>query len=285
MASSNTIVKTITYSNRLEKTYKKYLGESINFNSSILDFIEKYYQLSEHKKFYNMCKLIDKINITINSVQITSDNLSENLNIILDDKTTIIYIVIQVKVNRDLDGYNNMKNLLTYLHTINDLSVVSENSYNVEDIINNDLSLNKNILQQTQYIHLFRKVNTDNINIILYDMEFFLKINGYNIEQIYIYSNLIEEKITEFQIYGEEKIKKFIKPSGKYLEVNPKFPNQLIAQKYVDKINSVLEGFVDMNITWYILNYRTVVESDNIKEILKDINSPTDLIRVYSFCG
>lgn len=285
MVYSNIIVQTINYSNRLEKTYKKYINESVNLNLTILDFIEKYYHISEHKKLNNLYKLIDKINITINSVQITSDNLSEYLNIILDDKTTIIYIVIQVKVNRDLDGYNNMKNLLTYLHTINDLSVVSENSYNVEDIINNDLSLNKNILQQTQYIHLFRKVNTDNINIILYDMEFFLKINGYNIEQIYIYSNLIEQQITEFKIYGNEKIKKFIKPAGKYLEVNSKFPNHSIAKKYIDNLNIVLKNIIHMQITWYILNYKTVIESDNIKEIIKNIDIPFNLIRVYPFSG
>ena len=178
-----------------------------------------------------------------------------------------------------------MKNLLIYLGANNELNVISENSYNVENIKSNEFTLNKNILQQTQYIHLFKKSHTKNINIVLYDMVFFLKNDGTNVEQIYNFCNLIEEEITEFKIYGTEKIKKFIKPFGKYLEINPNFPNRIIAQKYVDKLNSILEGVIDMQITWYILNYRTVVESDNIKEILKDNRIYNDSIIIYSFCG
>ena len=284
MTTHATFVGTINYSNRLEKTYTKYVNQSVSFEMTFLEFIEKYYELSERKKFQNLCKFIDKINITINNIQITSENLSHNLNLI-DAKTEIIYIVIQVKVERDVIGYHNMKNLLIYLGANNELNVVSENSYNVESIKINKFSLDKNILQQTQFIHLFKKSHTKNINIVLYDMVFFLKNDGTNVEQIYNFCDLIEEEITEFKIHGTEKIKKFIKPSGKYMEINPDFPNRIIAQKYVDKLNSILEDVIDMQITWYILNYRTVVKSDNIIEILKDNDISNDSIMIYSFCG
>lgn len=285
MATGSTFIGTINYSNRLLKTYTKYVNQSVSFEMRILEFIEKYYEIAERKKFQNLSTFIDKINITINNIHINSENLSQKLNQILNIEIEIIYIVIQVKVERDINGYNNMKNLLMYLGTNDELSVVSETSYNVEDIKINDYSLDKNILQQTQYKHLFKKDNTKNINIVLYDMVFFLNNDGTNIEQIYNFCDLIEEEITEFKICGIDKIKKFIKPSGKYIEVNPTFPNQFIAQKYVDKLNSALESVIDMQITWYILNYRTLVESDNIKEILKDNDIFNESIKVYSFCG
>lgn len=285
MASGATFIATINYSNRLQKTYTKYVEQSLYSEMTIREFIEKYYEMSEHKKFQNLCKLINKINITINNVQITSENIFNKLNLILNIDTKIIYIIIQVKVDRDIDGYNNIKNLLIYLSSNNELNVVSENSYNVENILINEYALHKNILQQTQYIHLVKKDNITNINIVLYDMVFFLQNDGTNVEQIYNFCDLIEEDITEFKTHGKEKIKKFIKPACKYLKINPNFPNKSIAQKYVDELNSALENLIDMQITWYVLNYRTVIDSDNIKKILEDCNIHHDSIEVYSFCG
>ena len=95
MTTHSTFVGAINYSNRLGKTYTKYVNQSVSFEMTILEFIEKYYELSERKKFQNLCKFIDKINIMINNIQITSENLSHNLNLI-DAKTEIMPNVVYV---------------------------------------------------------------------------------------------------------------------------------------------------------------------------------------------
>ena len=104
-----------------------YPYESINIDNSIKNIVTKYYdKVMKHKKMTNEMfnKIINDYEIKINDINITNDNKEKSLEELLILTTSHINILLQRKTIRDLDGYNNMINLLSYL-------IVETNSYNI----------------------------------------------------------------------------------------------------------------------------------------------------------
>lgn len=280
----------IYYANRLNRSYFGPMNLNISLNNTIQNFIIKIKEFARDKSYIDIDN--PSINININNTKITQKNILHELKTIVLEDIQRINITINNIISRDIDGYINMKNLLEYLSTTSEsLNIVSTWSYNQQHIssnidINIDINIdrhivNKNILQQTQYTHL--NDNFQNINIVLFDLSFFT--DNSNIEQIYNLVDIIETPITEFNVENFNKIKKFIKPADTKFKINPRTHIPKIAKIYVDALNKFLNNIISLQITWYILNYRTVVEKDEISQILQDINCQPDIIQIYQWMG
>jgi hypothetical protein len=281
----------IYYTDRLNRMYGIYPDEPINMDIQIDRFIMEYYDRTIKKRitFELLDKIINDYEIKINNIIITNSNKTNKLIDLMElfsQPRLEIYILLERKTIRDITGYNIMTNLLKYLLTEKDsYNIISEFSYNVQDIgKSKDMNIfNKNILQQTQHIHLPHTKKYKNINIILYDMVFFIEENA-NHEQIYNLIELDEVKITEFTSQPD-KIKKFIKPSGKNIVDNIHYKNKEVARLYAQKLNSIFSTYDNTQITWYIVNYKNTFDEDKISSILERIEAPVDFMHVYGFSG
>lgn len=284
----------IYYNDRLNHTFLIYPCETIDIDITIEQIIIKYYNKSIKDKkmtieLFN--KIVNDYELYINNILITNDNKKNTIKDTIKDIHDIflsqINILLQRKIIRDIEGNNIMTNLLRYILNENDsYNIVSELSYNVQNIgrIADKLILEKNILQQTQYIHLPNEKLYNNINIILYDMVFFSTDQNINHEQIYNLIELDEITITEFSI-NPDKIKKFIKPAGKNIITNIHYNNRFVAEIYAQELNKILSKYIDIQITWYVINYKNIFEQDKISYILEQIKAPKDSIHVYGFSG
>jgi len=285
-----TSIMKIYYSDRLNHTYLIYSYETIDMNTLIEQFIMNYYNKSikDKKITYELFnKIINDHEIRINNIIITDDNKKSTIRDLFDIPVLQIIILLHTKIIRDIEGNNIMTNLLKYIsHDEDSYNIISELSYNVGNIDSSvdKLILKKNILQQTQYIHLPDEKMYKNINIILYDMVFFNTEENINQEQIYNLIELDEIAITEFLI-NPDKIKKFIKPAGKNIIYNKHYNNKFVSEIYARELDKILSKYKDIQITWYIVNYKNITEQDKISYILEQINISKDLIHVYGFSG
>lgn len=285
-----TSIMKIYYSDRLNHTYLIYSYETIDMNTLIEQFIMNYYNKSikDKKITYELFnKIINDHEIRINNIIITDDNKKSTIRDLFDIPVLQIIILLHTKIIRDIEGNNIMTNLLKYIsHDEDSYNIISELSYNVGNIDSSvdKLILKKNILQQTQYIHLPDEKMYKNINIILYDMVFFNTGENINQEQIYNLIELDEIAITEFLI-NPDKIKKFIKPAGKNIIYNKHYNNKFVSEIYARELDKILSKYKDIQITWYIVNYKNITEQDKISYILEQINISKDLIHVYGFSG
>jgi hypothetical protein len=286
----------IIFFDRLKHMSKIYNDEDIIDAMSIQELIKFYYERVNRNKLDSKLLdiIIEKYNLTVNNIKINKDNLNSSIKDLINKEKKEIMIIIENKIKRDIDGYNIMKNLLLYIASEKDsYNIVSELSYNVQSVISYNVKnviskfvvdmdiLEKNILQQTQYKKLSSEFK--NINIILYDMEFFNKESSE--EQIFNLVNLEEKDIKEFNIINPDKIKKFVKPSGRLFSPNFNYINQEVANKYTFELNKIFARFRDTQIQWYIVNFKNTSTDDKIDVILKDLGIPSDLIHVYGFSG
>jgi hypothetical protein len=280
----------VYFNDRLKRSYQIYKNEEINLTISIKDLLKIYYEITHKTKLTD--EILNKLigyDFTINNIQLNKDNINDKIQKVINKDTSDIYILIKQKVERDIEGYNIMKNLLRFISTDRKShNVVSEFSYNVQHLLDNGTQdidmgiLDKNILQQTQHIHLSPAYK--NINIILYDMIFFKTGEGTNHEQIFNLVDLEEREITEFDIINSEKIKKYVKTTGRLFSPNPRYYKQNIAKLYADKLNEILRDYRDVQIQWYVVNFRTTPnEEDKIESIMKELDISTDVIKVYRY--
>lgn len=219
---------------------------------------------------------------SINDIKITEINIHDILEKIIGDSSGIH---VMCKMSIDKTENINMRNLLEYLSesSMTNLNIISELSYNVRSIDDDMAVLNRNIIQQTQYINIQKLLNKDitNINIVLYDRQFF---NQDTIpEQIYLLTNIIETPIDDFTIANGNKIKKFIKPRETLFEPNPKFIKQVIAAEYCHELNKVLNFCINIQITWYIITYLIDSENETVIDIVKSLRR--NPINIFSFTG
>ena len=281
----------IYYNNRLQHSYKIYKNEEIDEQITIQKLFMIYYKKTEiyQKLTPELLNIFinTKFELFINNNIINKENINNNIKSILN-ADNIINILLKEKTLKDDDGYNLRVNLLSYINIQNnDYNVLSKMSYNVNTI--NSISgleintLYKNILQQTQYKNLSYGPTYHNINIILYDMTFFSTSSGSIEEQIFNLVDLEEKEITEFEVINSTKIKKFTKPINKLFSPNPLYKNQYIAEIYTRELNKVLSKFKDKQINWYIINFKHIVDIDDIDCIIKQLNIKN--LYIYPFCG
>jgi hypothetical protein len=282
----------VHFNDRLKRDYQIYGNEELDLSISIKDLLKIYYERTHKTKLTDeILNILIRYDFTINNIQLNKDNMNDKLQKIINKDTKDIYILIKQKAERDIVGYNIMKNLLRFISTdIKSQNVVSEYSYNVQSISDNGTQdidmgiLEKNILQQTQYRHI--SSDYKNINIILYDIAFFTTDENSTPEQIFNLVDLEEREITEFDIINSEKIKKYVKPVGRLFSPNPRYYKQNIAKIYAKKFNEILYHYRDVQIQWYVVNFRTTPnEEDKIESIMKELHIPTDVIKVYGFSG
>jgi hypothetical protein len=284
----------IDFRDRLKKTYIQY-EELISETLTVKDFIKNslksvYRNFKVDFDFYIEKNILnnEKILIKINDIEIDKSQYDLILKNILKDDELKINIIIDIKKERDIDSYENMTALLIYLNQqLNSLNIISQLSFNVEHMIANgslrDSSINKNILQQTQYPNIHSLLNSDHniINIILYDMAFFEDISNES-QQIYNLVNLLEVPL-DFEVKNSNKIKKFTKLKNTLFL--PKNISSIISVEFTEKLNQLLADYFNYEINWYIVKYTLLTEKDKIQNILTELDIRNKSIHLCNFDG
>lgn len=284
----------IDFRDRLKKTYIQY-EELISETLTVKDFIKNSLK-SVYRNFkvdfdsYIEKNILnnEKILIKINDIEIDKSQYDLILKNILKDVELKINIIIDIKKERDVDSYQNMIALLIYLdQQLHSLNIISQLSFNVEHMIADGSlrysSINKNILQQTQYPNINSLLNSDYniINIILYDMAFFEDISNES-QQIYNLVNLLEVPL-DFEVKNPNKIKKFTKLKNTLFL--PKNISSRISVEFTEKLNQLLADYFNYEINWYIVKYTLLTEQDQIQNILTELDIRNKSIHLCNFDG